>query len=241
MKAQERHHLKQNEFAATVARVSDSVRENRSRLVIGVLVVAVLLTAVGGYFWWRGRTQNEAGALLAAAMVITQSPIAPAPTLPGATQTPGTFTTVKERQEAALVAFEKVAAAYPASPDGLAAAYQMAASLYALGRLPDAEKAYADVIQRAGGTSLYGMSSRMGLAQTLAAQGQYDRAIKEYTDLAGLRDGLLPIDGVLVELARTYVKAGKRTDARATFKRVVDEFPTSGFVTEARQQIALLG
>jgi outer membrane protein assembly factor BamD (BamD/ComL family) len=46
---------------------------------------------------------------------------------------------------------------------------------------------------------------------------------------------------VLVQLARTYVKAGKATEARATFKRVVDEFPNSNYVSEARQQMALLG
>ena len=81
----------------------------------------------------------------------------------------------------------------------------------------------------------------MGLAEALTSEGQYDRAIKEYTDLAAQRDGLLPVDGVLVQLARAYVKAGKTNEARATFKRVVDEFPSSTYVGEARTQMALLG
>jgi tetratricopeptide (TPR) repeat protein len=241
MKAQERHHLKQNEFATTVARVSDTVRENRSRLATGVLIVVLLAAVAGGYFWWRKHRSDQAGSMLAAAMVVTQSPIAPAPTVPGAAQAPGTFPTAKARHEAALAAFQKVAAAYPSTQDGLIAAYQAAGTLYALGRLAEAEKAYGEVITRAGGESALGMSSRLGLAETLADQGKYDQAIKEFTDLAALRDGLLPVDGVLVELARTYVKAGKRADARATFKRVVDEFPTSVYVTEARQQVASLG
>ncbi len=241
MKAQERHHLKQNEFAATVARVSDSVRNNRHRLATGFLIVVLAAGAVGGYFWWRKHRNDQAGALLASAMVVTQSPIAPAPTVPGAAQAPGTFTSAKARHDAALAAFQKVAAAYPSTQDGMIAAYQAAGTLYALGRLAEAETAYADVITRAGGESALGLSSRLGLAATMADQGKYDRAIKEFTDLAALRDGLLPVDGVLVELARIYVKAGKRADARATFKRVVDEFPTSVYVTEARQQVALLG
>jgi TolA-binding protein len=241
MKAQERHHLKQNEFAATVARVSDSVRENRHRLVTGVIIVALAAAAVGGYFWWKKQRSNDAGAMLAAAMVVTQSPIAPASTVPGAAQAPGTFPTAKARHEAVLAAMQNVAATYPSTQDGMIAAYQAAGTLYALGRLPEAEKAYADVITRAGGESVLGLSARLGLAETMADQGKYDQAIKEFTDLAALRDGLLPIDGVLVEMARTYVKAGKRSDARATFKRVVDEFPTSVYVIEARQQMALLG
>ena len=37
-----------------------------------------------------------------------------------------------------------------------------------------------------------------------------------------------------------YVKAGKPQDARAAFKRVVDEFPQSSYSADARQQLALL-
>lgn len=241
MKAQQRHQLKQNDFAASVARLADTLRESGPRLVVGVIAVAVVLAAIGGYFTWRKHTRDQAGVLFAAAMAVTESQIAPAPTVPGASQAPGTFPTANARQEAAIAAFQKIAAAYPSSPDGIAAAYHVAGGYFALSRYAEAEKAYEDVIKRAGASALYGAAGRMGLAETLAAQGQYDRAIKEYSDLAAQRDGLLPVDGVLVELARTYVKAGKNAEARATFKRVVDEFPNSNYVSEARQQMAQLG
>ena len=240
MKAQQRHQLKQNDFAQTVARVSTVVVEERQRVLAGVLIAVVAAAAIGGYFVWRAHTRNQAGALFAAAMAISESAISPAPTVPGAAQAAGTYPTATAKQEAAIEAFRKVANAYPSSPDGLAAAYQVASGLAALGRTADAEKAYEDVISRAG-ASIYGPAARMGLADVLAASGQYDRAIKEYTDLAAQRDGALPVDGILVELARTYVKAGKAAEARATFKRVVDEFPASSYGAEARQQIALLG
>ena len=57
---------------------------------------------------------------------------------------------------------------------------------------------------------------------------------------AAQRDGVVPVDSVLMELARAYVKAGKPTEARAAFKRVVDEFPESTHVTEARTQMTSL-
>ena len=240
MKAQERHQLKQNDFAATVARVTATMREQGNRVAM-VFVIAVLAIGAGtGYFFWRKHTRDQAGALFAAAMAVAESQIAPAPTVPGKQQAPGTFATPEARQQAALQAFQQVANAYPSTPDGVAAAYQAAGALFALGRLAEAEKAYQDVIAR-GGSSIYGAAARMGLAETLAGEAQYDRAIKEYADLAAQRDGMLPVDGVLVQLARTYVKAGKTTEARATFKRVVDEFPNSNYVAEARQQMALLG
>ena len=241
MKSEQRHQLKQNEFAATVGHVVQTVREDRRRIIGIVLAVVLVAGAIGAYFAWRQKGRNDAGALYASAVAVSQSAIAPAPTVPGATQAPGTFPSAKARSEAALAAFQNVAQTYPTSQDGLAAAYQAADALFALGRLPDAEKAYADVAARAGTQSLYGASARLGLAETLAAQSHYDRAIKEYTDLAAQRDGILPVDGILVALARTYAKAGKTADARATFKRVVDEFPTSSYANEARTQMALLG
>jgi TolA-binding protein len=240
MKAQQRHHLKQNEFAETVARVTTGVVENRDRIVIGTIAAVVVIALAGGLFYWSRHRNDQASAMYGVAVTIQEAPIVPPPTVPGAKQAPGTYPTIKARQDAALQAFQQTSAAYPNAPDGLAAAYQAAGLLVGLGRLPEAEKAYADVIARAG-SSPYGPFARMGLAETLVAEGQYDRAVKEYSDLSAQRDGPLPVDGVLMQLARTYVKAGKTSEARAAFKRVVDEFPESAFVSEARQQITQLG
>ena len=241
MKAQERRQLKQNEFAETLARGTELFREHGSRIGLIALVGVLVIGIAGGFFLWRKHARDEAGALLAEAVSISDAPIAPAPTVPGATQAPGTFPSTRARDEAAFAAFQRVAAAYPSSQAGIVASYEAAGELVALGRLPEAEKAYSDVLTRAGATSIYGAAARMGLADTLAAEGQYDRAIKEYGDLAAQRDGVLPVDGILVQLARTYLKAGKVSDARATFKRVTDEFPNSIYVAEARQEIARLG
>ncbi len=83
--------------------------------------------------------------------------------------------------------------------------------------------------------------ARLGRAESLRYQGKYDDAIKALTDLAAERDGMLPVDGVLMQLAQTCLKAGKTQEARAAFKRVVDEFPDSNYVAEARQQLTNIG
>jgi predicted negative regulator of RcsB-dependent stress response len=43
-----------------------------------------------------------------------------------------------------------------------------------------------------------------------------------------------------MQLAQASVKAGKVDDARAAYKRVIDEFGDSGYATEARQRLAAL-
>jgi hypothetical protein len=73
------------------------------------------------------------------------------------------------------------------------------------------------------------------------AQRKFDEGIAILTDLSGQRDGALPMDGILMELARVYLTAGRPDDARAAFKRVVDEFPMSFYASEARDRLQTLG
>ena len=61
--------------------------------------------------------------------------------------------------------------------------------------------------------------------------------MKIFTDLSAERDGALPVDGVLMQLADAYTKAGKPQDARAAYKRVVDEFGDSAYISDARQRL----
>jgi TolA-binding protein len=239
MKAQERHHLKQNEFVHQAARMAETFTANRDRIIVITAVVAVVVAIAGGYFWWTKRTGDRAGAMLGRAMAVSQATIAPAPTLPGATQLPGTYPTEEAKQAAALQAFQEVALAFPKTDAGLAARYHVAALHLASGKLSEAEQGFRDVTAGAG-RSIYGAMARLGLASALLGQSKNDDAIKLLTDLSGDRDGALPVDAVLMELARACVKAGKIPDAKAAFKRVVDGFPESNYVAEARQKLAEL-
>jgi TolA-binding protein len=239
MKSAERHQLKENEIAVAAARVTAVIEENPSRaLLIGGAVLLAVVVA-GGFYTWRKHSADEAGAGLGVARAIQQAQIAPASTLPGATQVPGTYPTEKARDEAALAAFQDVVTKFPGTPAAQAAAYEVASEYLALGKPADAETAFKKVADEAG-SSVYGPMARMGVGQAQAASGKYDDAIKTFTDLAAERDSVLPVDGVLAELGRVQLKAGKTQEARATLKRVVDDFPESGYVADAKQQLAAI-
>jgi outer membrane protein assembly factor BamD (BamD/ComL family) len=79
--------------------------------------------------------------------------------------------------------------------------------------------------------------ARMGLAEAQAKGGQFDAAINTYKELAQLKDGPMPIDGVLMQLGLTYRDAGKSQDAQQTFNRIVTEFPDSPFVVDAKKEL----
>ena len=240
MKSQERHHLKQNEFAVTAGKVADTVMENRGRWLMMTGAIVMIGAVVGGYMLMSRRSADQASAAYGAALLIEQSPIVPAPTVPGAKQQAGTFPTETARTEAALAAYKKVVDEYPSDDTGRAAKYRMAGIYLGTGKPADAEKLFGEVASGAG-SSIYGPMSQLGRAQALTALNKYDDALKILTDLSGQRDSALPIDGVLMELARVSERAGKTQEAKAAYKRVVDEFQQSTYSGEARERLSAIG
>jgi TolA-binding protein len=238
MKAEERHKLKTNEFADRAAWVADQVQTNSSRVVGVAAAVVAILAIVGGYFYFRGRSSDQASAALGAALAVQQAPIGAAlPMNPGAT---GSYPTAAARSEAAVAAFQKVAAEYTSGNTGAAARYYLGTAYLSLGKGAEADKAFAEAATMGAGT-LYGDMAQLGRGQALAVEAKYDEAIKTLTELSARRDTAVPVDGVLMELARICRQAGKTQEARAAFKRVTDEFPQSNYAGTARQQLSTMG
>jgi tetratricopeptide (TPR) repeat protein len=246
MKRSERHHLKENELVTSVARARETFEEKKREIIAGAIVVVVILGAVGGYFFWRGQIESASRAMFAEALAVADAPVVPPtpPPAPGNQATPttpppppaGSYPTEQARLQAALGKFTAVADRYPATVSGIAARYQAAATLAALGRNAEAIGRYKEVIERAG-DGIYGEASHLGLANLEAQAGQYDAAVAAYKDLSAKKDGKIPVDGVLMQLGRTYAMAGRTADALRTFQRIVDEFPQSAYAAIARREI----
>jgi len=239
MKRTERQHLKENElqtFARQAREALDAKRRETTALVAIVVVVGAVAIA---FFGWREHVNGKAHALLAEAMAVQDARIGPPPA-PGAPSGGLYFPTERERAQAALTKFKIAADAYPSSDAGIFARYQQAALSLTLGTTQGAIEAYQQVIAKAGDNSLYGQTARLGLAEAQARAGQYDQAINAFKELAQRKDGPLPVDGILMQLGRTYLQAGKRADAQQTFNRLVEEFPDSTFAGDARKEIETL-
>jgi TolA-binding protein len=238
MKRQERHHLKENELVAFAYRTRQAIDARQREIGLIALAVIVVSIAVIGYFAWRSRVEARAGSMLADAIVVSEARVGPPPA-PGAPASGLSFPTDREKYEAAAAKFKEVADQYPSSDAGLFARYREGATQMALGKPKEAAAAYQQVIDRAGDT-LYGQMAQLGLAEAQARDGQYDSAINTYKGLAENNDGTLPVDGILMQLARTYLDAGKPTEAQQTFNRVVEEFPESPFSGDARRELESL-
>jgi TolA-binding protein len=235
MKRTERHHLKENELAHLAGAARDAVESRKNLLLPALIAIVVVAAGAIGYFAWRGRVEGRAHTLLAEALIVGDARIGP----PAATGQPSTglsFNTVREKNQAALTKFKVVADQYPSTEAGLFARYREGTTFMALGTPASAVTSYQQVIDR-GGNSLYAQMAKLGLAEAQAQTGQYDAAINALKDLSQRNDSQIPLDGVLIRLGRTYLDAGKTTEAEQTFNRIVSEFPDSPFMADARREL----
>lgn len=236
MKRTERRHLKENELETLARQAREAFDARRRETTAIVAIVAVVGVLAIGYFVWRERMQSRAHARLAEAAAVLDTRVGPPPASGGPAAGPS-YPTERDRAQAAIAKFKAAADAYPSTDAGIYARYQQASLLMTLGDASQAAAAYQQVIDRASGSNIYAQMAKLGLAQAQARSGQYDQAINVFKDLSIRKDGPLPVDGILMQLGRTYLEAGKRTDAQQTFNRIVEEFPDSPFSAEAKRQL----
>lgn len=242
MKSTERHKLKENEFAQSIARTRGMVEERRTEVTMIVVAVIAVALLIGGYFGWRASRDGKAETLLATALAVAEAPVfTPPPPAPGSAppvQPPGSFRSERERLEASIAPLQRAADAYPDSDAGLTARFRLAATLAELGRFPEAEQRYQEVIQKAGQKSIYHHTARLGAGEAQLAQGKGEAAVETFKQIAADTNSSLPVDGVLMQLGRAAMAAGKKDEATRAFTRVVDEFPQSLYATEAKGKLA---
>jgi TolA-binding protein len=242
MKRAERKKIKTNEFAMSVARAQAALAEHQRQVTALAIVVVAIALAAGGYFTWRTSRNSKATTMLATALATAEAQVVPlatpAPGSPPPIQQPGTYPTETARAEAALPLLLQTANAYPSTPAGVTARYRAAATLASLGRFAEADAQYQQVIQKTGHDSIYGRTARLGLGEAQLAEGKTDASITTLQELATDTTSDLPLDGVLMQLGRAYLKAGKTAEASRAFTRVIDEFPQSLFAEDARAELA---
>ena len=235
MKRSERQHLKQNDFATAVLEARQKLTQQRSTG-IALAVVAGVALLVGGYWAWHTRNENLSQAMLTDALVIIESPVqTPTPNAEGKiVQQQGSYPTITARAEAALAKFQQVANRYPGTSAGVAARYYSASALAMLGRPAEAETQYQQVVDRVGPKNFYGRMSQLGVIESDVQAKKFDAAIAKAQALANANDDSIPRDAALMELGRAYAAAGKKTEAKQTFDKVVAEFPESAYADEAK-------
>jgi hypothetical protein len=246
MRRAERHHLKENPLAQFIADWRNTLRGwGRAGSIVAVVVVLGLLGSAG-YFAWQQSQADDAGELLADAILVLSGEIIRPPD-EGADdavgedweQPDGSFPSESARLEASLEKLLVVADGYPDLPAGITARYELATALVRLDRSEDAIEHYQNVIDRDDG-GLHGAMARLGLAEVHVLEGDHEDAITLLERESTVAESLIPVDALLMRLARAYELAGQEAEARDMFSRVVHEFPLSMYSSDARRKVDTL-
>ena len=237
MKSQERHKLKENEFARTVAHAREVLSTRQRDITWIVVVVVALLAIVGGYTWWRQSTRDAAteSARQRRSRSTKRRSCRWRRRRPAARRrcsSPARTRPSRRSSQAALPKFIEAADKYPSTTAGIAARYHAAAILASLGRYSEAEQRYQEVVSRARHRRIYGRTAQARPRGSAGRAGQV-RQRDQHLHRAVSRDtnSQMPVDGVLMQLGRAYALAGRKEEAVRAFTRVIEEFPQSMYST----------
>jgi cellulose synthase operon protein C len=133
---------------------------------------------------------------------------------------------------AARAALEQFTASNPGHRDLESAWPYLGDVCFRMGDLPKARLAYEQSLVTAPLGRLADRA-RYGLAQTLAAQGEFDAALKIFTDLVD-REALGWADLAQFQIGQAQTKAGRDAEAIAAFESLERAYPRSALVRESR-------
>jgi tetratricopeptide (TPR) repeat protein len=198
--------------------------------------VAIVVVGALGFTTFQERRKAGAEKAFAEALDTFHAPVV-AELPPGAERPTGLqFATPAEKYQKAAAAFDGVERRYGSLPAGRRARYYAALCRIEMGDYTEAEKALDKLAAESEKSSLESSLARLGLADLYRRRGETDKAVAAYRALVDDASLSFPRDHVLMSLASTLEEARRTKEARASYRRLTEEFPASIFLSEARRR-----
>ena len=226
-----RRDLKRNDLAETVNKTVGYVADHRRGVTEGIAVAVGVAVLVGGFFLYRAWLDRSAGQSLSEALAILDTPLA---SDQAAGKTAKTYPTAAQRWTDAVKPLQK-AAEHGSTGSGRAAQVILAAGG------ADKPGQPVDVFEKAArqGRSESAAAAEIDAAKMLASQGKTTEAIDRLKRAIESPKSVAPRDALLFALAEIYEQSGSPADARATYQRLITDFPNSPYRADARQKVPL--
>ena len=224
----QRKDLKRNELAETMGRTVDYVSHHKRGVTEAILIGSGIVVLAGAFVAFRAYRENQAGHELSAGLTALEAPLA---SEEAAKTAPRSFATAAERDKEGEAHLKK-AAESKGTAAGRAAAVILAA------RDPKAADA-ADSLARAArsGKAEVAAAAELDEARLLASQGKTAEAIDRLKRAIESPSSSAPKDAMMFTLGEIYEKSGAAADARATYQRLVSDYPNSPYRGDARQKL----
>jgi len=211
--------IKQDKLVTTWFKFNDWLSQNTRELFIGVGVVAVVVGLVFLFNWMKARDEQNAAEKFAQARTEHN----------------------KKNYLGAIPVLEKLVSEYGGTKSaGLATIYLANAYLQTKDYL-NAEKHYKRYLDDGDGDPILEVSAAFGVAATYEARNEFAKAAKIYEDAANEHEDSYRAPQLLMSAARNYKEGGQIEGARRNLQKLIDKYPKSSLVEEAKLFMAETG
>ncbi len=240
MRAETRHQLKQDAFSrvtiGAAEKTADWTVEHRTTLVISVIVAVALVGGVIGGWYFLNAQDEKASLELSVAVRTMDTQLRPAGT-PEQPDFP-TFTSAKERAEAARKQFQAIVDRYPHTRTADMAHYFVGVTAQTLSDNAAAEKNFKEVVS--AGNREVSSVAKDALAALYAQTKRPKDAIALYQELINKPTASVSKVTAQLQLAELYQNSNQPLDAKRIYEQIKKENPANEAGEIATQKLAQL-
>jgi predicted negative regulator of RcsB-dependent stress response len=240
VRAETRHRLKEDRFSrATIGAAEATVHwseEHKSKLILGAVVVAVVLAATFGSWYYLNQQDQKASMLLNQAVRTMDTQLRPA----GAPAEPDipSFASAKERTTEAHKQFQAIVDQYPHTRTAEFARYFLGLTSSQLGDNAAAERDLK-AVAAAHNEDLAALA-KLALAAVYRDTNRTKDAIDLYNQLIAKPTRSVGKAMAQIELADTYASTQQPGEAKRVYEQIQKENPASEVAQIATQKLQQL-
>ncbi len=225
MRAETRHQLKQDAFSRVTInaaeKTADWTVEHRSTLIVGAVVAIVVLVAVIGGWYYLNEQDEKASFELSQAVRTMDTQLRPAGT-PAQPDFP-TFTSAKERAEAAKKQFQAIVDKYPHTRTADMAHYFLGVTAVNLADTAGAERSFKEVIS--AGNRQVSSLAKDALASLYANTNRTKESVALYQELINKPTDSVSKVAAQLQLAEVYQNSNQPLDAKKLYEQIKKDNP----------------
>ena len=240
MRAETRHQLKQDAFSRVTIGAAEKTAhwtvEHRSTLILSAIAVVVVAAAViGGYFYLSAQDE-KASFDLSQAVRTMETPLRPAGT-PEQPDIPS-FTSSKERAQAAQKQFQAIVDKYPHTRTADMAHYLLGVCAANLNDNAAAERNFKEVVSN--GNREVASIAKSALASLYGQTNRVKDGVALYQELINKPTSSVSKVSAQLQLAELYQSSNQPLDAKRIYEQVKKENPGVEAGQLATQKLAEL-
>jgi TolA-binding protein len=240
VRAETRHQLKQDAFSRVTIGVAEKTAhwsvEHRNTLLIAGIAIALVLSAIFGGWYYLSAQDEKASLDFAQAVRTMETPLRPAGT-PAQPDVPS-FTSAKERTEAARKQFQTILDKYPHTRTADMALYFMGVTAAATGDTAKAEANFKNVIS--SGNRELSSVAKLALASLYGNASRVKDAAALYQELSNKPTSSVSKATAQLELAELYQSSNQPLDAKRIYEQIKKDNPSTEAGQMATQKLAEL-